>query len=394
MESVKRLVLSKDETKVMCFHMNDTKALRLFVSKTQKYSIGDIVIGRVQTVKKDLKASFVELDKDTIGFLPDDEINPMCLLNRSFDGKLKQGDEICVMISKEPVKTKPCSLSMNLNIQGLYSVIHNENETVSVSNKLSTTERSLLKDYFERALKGRRFGTILRTNALNVDKALIQEEIINNISILENIISIMKCRTVYSKIYTAAPVYINEIRSLRSDEYSEIITDDSELYERLISYFPNERFKIKLYENEDLSLKALFNLDRAIEDATDRKVFLKSGGYIIIDPTEALTVIDVNSGKIKKGNKSEAIHTTNLEACKEIARQLILRNISGMIIIDFINYDSKDKALLDELIKELKSYIKTDIIKTNFIDVTALGLVEITRQKKYASIYEMINWSG
>lgn len=390
MESVKRLILTKDESKVMCYHLDNNQAIRLLIDKTKQYNLGDIVIARVQTVKTDLKASFVELDKDTIGFLPDDEINPMCLLNRSFDGRLKQGDEICVMIAKEPVKTKPYSVTMNLNIQGLYSVIHNENETVSVSNKLSTAERSDLKGYFERALNNKRFGTIIRTNAVNVDRSIIQDEILNNIYILDNVLNIMKCRTVYSKIYQAAPSYINEIRSFRSVEYSEIVTDDCNIYESLKSYFPNDISKIRLYDDENLSLKALYSLDKALLEATERKVYLKSGGYLIIDPTEALTVIDVNSGKIKKNSKSESIHITNLEAAREISRQLILRNISGMIIIDFINYDSKDKELEDILIKEFKSILKTDTIKTNFIDITALGLVELTRQKKYASIYEMI----
>ncbi len=390
MKSENKLILTSNSTNTICFHMNANEALRLFVSKSQKFSLGDIIIGRVQTVKKDLKASFVELDKDTIAFLPDDEINPKCLLNRSFDGKLKQGDEICVMISKEPVKTKPFSVSMNLNIQGLYSVIHNENETVSISNKLSTIERSDLKGYFERALNNRKYGTIIRTNAINADKKVIQEEILSNMAILDNVVSIMKTRTLYSKIYTAPPSYINEIRSLREDDYSEIITDSIDTYERLLSYFPNDKFRIRLYEDKELSMSALYNLERAIKDATEKKVFLKSGGYLIIEPTEALTVIDVNSGKIKKNNKTESIHITNLEAAKEISRQLILRNLSGMIIVDFINYENKDIELRESLIKVFKTYLKEDIIKTNFIDITGLGLIEITRQKKYASIYEML----
>lgn len=385
----KRLIVIKEGTNIMCYHMNGNQVVRLFISKALPYSVGDIVIARVQNVKPDLKASFVELDKNTIGFLPDDEINPSCLINRSFDGRLKQGDEICVMVSKEPVKTKPCSVTMKLNIQGQYSVIHNENQNVTVSSKLNTIVRSELKDYFERALSNQPYGTIIRTNAEKADKNIIKEEILNNIKIMDNILKIMNTRKLYSKIYSAPPSFINEIRSIRREDYFEIVSDDYDIIEYLKEFFPNEKDIIRYYDDNNLSVKALYNLERALTDATESKIYLKSGGYLVIEPTEALTVIDVNSGKINKSSKSETIHIVNMEAAREIARQLILRNISGIIVIDFINYDNNDKEKEEELIKEFKALIKKDIIKTNFIDITGLGLVELTRQKKYASIYEM-----
>lgn len=391
MKDNSRIIVTKNENKIICYQIEENNAVRLFITQNLAYSIGDIIIARVQTVKPDLNASFVELDKDTIAFLPHDEINPKCLLNRSFDGRLKQGDEICVMVSKEPVKTKPWTVSMNLNIQGQYSIIHNEDNNVSVSTKLSKPEREEFKQFFSSYLKETNFGMIIRTNASKADKNIVVKEIDNNLLVLNNVCKIMNSRTVYSKIYQAAPSYIDVIRGINSDEYAELVTDDEDIFSILNTYFPENKDSIRLYDNSSLSISALYNLKRAFDDATKEKIQLKSGGYIIIEPTEALTVIDVNSGKAQNKTKISSIHNVNLEAAKEIARQLKLRNISGIIIIDFINYDKKDSEKENELIDELKKLIKSDNIKTSFIDITNLGLVELTRQKKYASIYEMMN---
>lgn len=391
MKDNSRIIVTKNENKIICYQIEENNAVRLFITQNLAYSIGDIIIARVQTVKPDLNASFVELDKDTIAFLPHDEINPKCLLNRSFDGRLKQGDEICVMVSKEPVKTKPWTVSMNLNIQGQYSIIHNEDNNVSVSTKLSKPEREEFKQFFSSYLKDTNFGMIIRTNASKADKNIVVKEIDNNLLVLNNVCKIMNSRTVYSKIYQAAPSYIDVIRGINSDEYAELVTDDEDIFSILNTYFPENKDSIRLYDNSSLSISALYNLKRAFDDATKEKIQLKSGGYIIIEPAEALTVIDVNSGKTQNKTKISSIHNVNLEAAKEIARQLKLRNISGIIIIDFINYDKKDSEKENELIDELKKLIKSDNIKTSFIDITNLGLVELTRQKKYASIYEMMN---
>lgn len=388
MSANSKIIVTRYSEKIYCYHVLNDVPTRLFISKESKYKIGDIIVGRVQTVKKDLKASFIELDKDTIGFLPDSDINPEGLLNRSYDGRLKQGDLIAVQIKKEPIKTKPFSLSMNLNIVGSYSIIHNENSLISVSNKLDTKTKTEFKNLIESKLESISYGIIVRTNADLNKKEDVLQEVINNKAILSNIINIMRSRTCYSILYKANDAYINEINMINKDEYDEIITDDTEIYSALQNIRLNK--SVRLYQDDKLSLKSLYSLDKVISDATNKKINLKSGGYLVIEPTEALTVIDVNSGKASFKNKALNIHSTNLEAASEIANQIKLRNISGIIIVDFINYNKSDKQLENELLDYLKKTVSKDSVKTNIIGFTSLGLVEITREKKYASIYEMM----
>lgn len=375
-----KLILTGYKDFNAAFLFKDGDIDELVLSKETAFNVGDIFVGRVSTVKNDLKACFVEFFEGVNGYLPFEDIYPECLLNREYDGRLIQGDLVCVEVVKEPLKTKGATLSMRLTITGSFSVVTLDDPGIHISSKLNKEFKKEADDYF----KGKSFGLgfILRTNAAEVSFDETEFEISKNAEILRNITSVMKFRSAFTCLYKADSSYIQRIRSISTERYDEAITDDSSVYESL-----SDLKNLRVYNDASMPLKALFSFDKAFDLATDRKVDFKYGGYLIIEPTEALTVIDVNSGKFTKNvSKEEAIHKINLEAAKEIARQLRLRNISGIIIVDFINESSPDG--LSELKSILAKELKKDTLKSRLVDFTPLGLAEITREKRYGSVYD------
>jgi ribonuclease G len=193
------------------------------------------------------------------------------------------------------------------------------------------------------------------------------------------------------------PAYLTSILGSRSDKLTEIVTDDPTLYEEIHDFLMEEMqgdiAKLRLYEDRQLPLKALYRLDKGLTDALSSKVWLKSGAYLVIEPTEALTVIDVNTGKYTGGkDKQETIRKINQEAAREIVRQLRLRNLSGIILVDFVdmNREEDEKELL-ELMKEL---LKADPLKAAAVDMTGLGLMELTRKKQKKTLAEQAKECG
>mgnify|MGYP000508954607 CR=1 FL=1 len=182
----------------------------------------------------------------------------------------------------------------------------------------------------------------------------------------------------------ARPAYLSSVLGSRSNFLKEILTDDKKIYEELSVFLqeemPEDCNKLRFYEDRSYPRKAAWRLEKGMDEALSTKVWMKSGAYLIIEPTEALTVIDVNTGKCVTGkNKQETIRKINLEAAREIAREIRLRNLSGIIVVDFINMDAAENRKL--LMEEFASWLKRDPIKTTLVDMTALELVEVTRKK-------------
>ena len=201
-------------------------------------------------------------------------------------------------------------------------------------------------------------------------------------------------RTCYSCLYRPESGYLTEIRDTPQEQYEEILTDDPALYEEIRAFLerscPQAFSALRLYQDSAVSLRNLYGLPAKIREACGKRVWLKSGGYLVIEPTEALTVIDVNSGKYtgKKGTR-DTFRLINREAALEIARQLRLRNLSGIILVDFISMEKKEDE--KELLQLLSAELKKDPVKTAVVDMTPLGLVEITRKKVRRSIYEQLS---
>ena len=193
------------------------------------------------------------------------------------------------------------------------------------------------------------------------------------------------------------PSYLTSILGTRSENLKEILTDDLELYEQIREFLteemPKDVEKLRLYEDCHFPLKALYRLEKGLSDALSARVWLKSGAYLVIEPTEALTVIDVNTGKYTGGkDKQAAVLKINREAAKEIARQLRLRNLSGIILVDFIDMDQAEEK--EELLALMRELLKKDPMKAAAVDLTELGLMELTRKKQKKTLMEQAKECG
>ena len=233
-----------------------------------------------------------------------------------------------------------------------------------------------------------KFGIVIRTNAENAKEDEIKKELNELLSEWEHIKEIAMMRKCYTLLKSEDALYIKMIKNLYANETDEIITDNKEIYYELKDKF-NGKYNIRLYDDTLLPLYKLYSIEKVVEEVCSKKVWLKSGAYLVIEPTEAMTVIDVNTGKCIKGKRlSDTIYNVNIEAAKEIAYQMRLRNMSGIIMVDFINMENKEYQ--DKLIEYLKKIVLKDRIRTNVVDITKLNIVEITRKKVERPVYEQI----
>ncbi|MGN0481983.1 MAG: ribonuclease E/G [Lachnospiraceae bacterium] len=360
---------------------------------TQEESLlGNIYIGKVKNIVENLNAAFIQISKDQICYYSLDECHHPIYVHKSKKKKLAVGDELLVQVVKEAVKTKDPVVTTNLTFSGNYVILSTENTTIGVSNKLNAAEKKRLKELFA-PLKSEEYGFIVRTNARHASEEELSAEAAYLIEEYKNLTQTAVHQTCFSCIRHTEPQYLQQIRSAYSDTLKQIQTDDAEIYETIRAYLekenPNLLPKLIFYEDSMLSLSALKNIRGNLESALKERVWLKSGANLVIQPTEALTVIDVNSGKnIVKKNPQENFKRINLEAAKEIAHQLRLRNISGICIVDFIDLEGKDAQ--QELIHFLIQELKKDPVPTTFVEMTKLGLVEITRKKVRKSLYEQL----
>lgn len=356
--------------------------------------LNNIYVARVSHVVKNVNAAFVEIEKGKKCFLPLSDVkNPIYVKRLSGNQLLSQGDELLVQVIREAVKTKEPQVTTNISIPGVYCVATSEDKRIGVSGKLDEGTRSRLRDLAQRVYD-ERMGIIIRTNAADVSEEILKEEIRNLQQQLLDIISYAPYRTLYSKLYDAQPEYIKILQDQPMDMLEEVVTDDPIIYaelERFGKFYPAISLtqKLRFYADTQLELHKLYSLEVQLERAIQKKIWLKSGANLVIEPTEAMTVIDVNTSKnIKKKTSEDQYLLVNLEAAHEIARQLRLRNISGIIMIDFIDMVSdKHKELL---LSEMRKLVRSDSVKTSVIDLTKLGLMEITRQKVRRPLLEQL----
>ena len=302
------------------------------------------------------------------------------------------GDELVVQISKEAVKTKAPTVTGNISFTGRYAVLTHGNTRIGVSSKIPKKVREEYKERL-RQFQNDRFGIIVRTNAKDAPFQDVLDEISRLKAEYEKIMSAAPTRVCFSCLRSAPPSYISDLKNVYMEGMEEIIVGDPELYTRIQAFFaaeiPEKEGLLRLYDDSAFPLGKLYSTQTAIEKALREKVWLRNGGYLVIQPTEALTVIDVNSGKSAgKGKNEEGILKINLEAAREAARQIRLRNLSGIIIIDFINLESEENVGL--LLKEFRMRLAGDPIQTTLVDITPLNLVEVTRKKVHRPLYEQI----
>lgn len=356
--------------------------------------LGNIYIGKVKNIVKNINAAFVEIAGGTMCYLSLGEVKNPIFTNHKKNNNLVVGDELIVQIEKEGIKSKAPVVTTNINFTGKYVVLIHGKANLGISSKITAEkERLRIKDRME-LYKNEQYGFIVRTNAMHAPDDIINAEVSMLIKDYEDLIQYGIHKSVFSLLRQNIPGFISDIKDGYGNLIDEIITDDKGIFDIIKEYlskFQSEDLtKLHYYEDKLISLANLYSMRTKLESALKEKVWLKSGGTIIIQPTEALTVIDVNTGKAIAGKKNsqETFYKVNKEAAIEIAKQIRLRNLSGIIIIDFISMDNKEYK--DNLVKELDYLLRKDPIKTTVVDMTALDLVEITRKKVRKPLLEQM----
>ena len=393
----RKILIEKTEGQIRTFFLENDEIVEIHCAPADEESagrhlLGNIYVGKVKNIVPNIGAAFVEIESGVNCYYDMKDAEHAVFTHKIGKKPLCIGDELVVQISKEAVKTKAPTVTGNISFTGRYAVLTHGNTRIGVSSKIPKKVREEYKERL-RQFQNDRFGIIVRTNAKDAPFQDVLDEISRLKAEYEKIMSAAPTRVCFSCLRSAPPSYISDLKNVYMEGMEEIIVGDPELYTRIQAFFaaeiPEQEGLLRLYDDSAFPLGKLYSTQTAIEKALREKVWLRNGGYLVIQPTEALTVIDVNSGKSAgKGKNEEGILKINLEAAREAARQIRLRNLSGIIIIDFINLESEENVGL--LLKEFRMRLAGDPIQTTLVDITPLNLVEVTRKKVHRPLYEQI----
>ena len=389
---MKQFVFTEWNKKKLGILFEDGKAMEIRCYEADSI-LGNVYRARVSNLSPNINAAFVDIKKGESCYLSMDDYH---------GEKLKVGDLVTVQVVRDKIKTKRYAVTTDISLQGDYAVT-TLFAPVGVSSKITDSARKKeLKTLMQNLLiaeqdaqfylaegnvaeieriKKLTLGGIIRTQAEHAEDAAITREIEGQARLLYSIMKKSEYATQYTCLYHTEVEYIKDIRRMHALQDVEIVTDIPEVTEAIS--------EIPLYTDE-YTLTLRYSLASLLEKTLSKRAYLKSGAYLVIEPTEAMTVIDVNSGKSIKGkNAEEQFLKINIEAAKEIARQLRLRNISGIVMIDFIKMEEESHN--HELMKNLAEYVRTDPVRTTVVDMTKLGLVELTRQKGKRALHEVFS---
>src|SRR6478736_6093396 len=379
------------------------KVAELYVERRGRRSIvGNIYKGKVDNVLPGMEAAFVDIGLERNGFLHVDEI----VLpggeqapkrgrgsGRRINELIKPGQEIIVQVVKDPLKSKGARLSMNVSIAGRYLVYAPQGSGVGVSRRLTESERDRLRKMVDRTYKGPG-GLIVRTAAHGAKKA----DFVREIGYLHKLNDVLERRAEKVEapdlIFQEADLPVRVLRDVFLSDFETAIIDSTKQFERVTNFFQRTAPELVGGVEQYKGKKPLFEkwkIDEEIESTLNRRVDLPSGGYLVIDYAEALTVIDVNSGSFTgrgKGGLEETITKVNTEAAEEAVRQLRLRDIGGIIVIDFI--DMARASNRDKVLKVMRKALDADKSKSYVVEVSPLGLVEMTRQNVTDGVREIL----
>ncbi len=388
---------------------------------TEKGLMGNIYRGRVVRVLPGMQAAFIDIGLERTGFLYVDDViipeprpaKPSPLKTNqdntlhsevSIDEKdqtsqglhiealLTEEQEILVQISKEPIGTKGARLTCQITLPGRNLVLVPQTDYIGISRKIEDEDvRNALKSMVEE-LRPQNKGFIVRTVAEHATREDIEADMEFLMILWDEIRERAAGGTVPSLIHEDLDITLRSVRDLFTSDVDYLVIDNQDTYEKLVqfanTFAPQLKNKISLYRGE-LPLFEAYGVDVEIGKAIEKKVWLRSGGYIIVENTEALTVIDVNTGRfVGKNDLNETIFKTNMEAAKEIAYQLRLRNIGGIIIIDFI--DMENESHRDELYSYFKENLKKDKSRINILKLSEFGLVQMTRKRNSENLNQMM----
>jgi ribonuclease G len=394
--------------------------VEFYVEKcSEKGFMGNIYKGKVVRVLPGMQAAFVEIGLERTAFLyvgdvydhlvefesmmtGGDDDDALQVRNQqyfsymhlpfSIEDLLHEGQEILVQVTREPIGTKGARVSSHISLPGRNIVLLPTVDQIGISRKIiQEIERKRLKEIIEE-IKPKSMGMIARTASEGITQDELKKEADFLVYLWEGIQKKAAKSANPSLIYEELDITLRTVRDLFKGGVETVVLDSRDEYERVITFIENFPFhfrpKIELYEG-NVPIFEAYGIEEELSRALESKVWLKSGGYIVIESTEALTTIDVNTGKfVGKRHLEETILKTNLQAAKEVAYQLRLRNIGGLIIIDFI--DMENESSREEVFNTLKEALKSDRMQTSILKMSELGLIQMTRKRNRDNLQSVL----
>ncbi|MGN0341538.1 MAG: ribonuclease E/G [Roseburia sp.] len=371
---------------------NGPRDLELFpIEQKDTENVGTIFAGKIKNIAAQMNAVFVEIAPGCTCYLDMEHLQEAWFIKRARAGQLTQGDELVVQIKKEPIKTKFAIVSTKIELPGQYMVLTNEQRSTGYSAKLSREQKERLQQL--EVPESNDCSLIYRTNAATATEDEIRQEYRQLYKTYAQLKQNYSFRTCHSILYRPKPFYCRMLDSIPRDSLEAVVTDEPQIYREISELYEVDSYvreNLVLEENDAYSLSLSYGLPKLLERTLNERVWMKSGAYLLIQQTEAMTVIDVNSGKkeAKKKQAEDYFLKINLEAAEEIAKQLRLRNISGICMVDFINLKSREQQEI--LQKHLTELLRQDPVGAQFVDFTKLGIAEITRKKLRKSLSQQV----
>lgn len=390
-----QIIITNYKNSILSCMTDGKRILQMNVDPVEgQHIFGNVYVGKVKNIVKNINAAFVEIADGTMCYLSLDKYLTPIFVKHGNSEEIHVGDELLVQVSRESLKSKAPTVTTGITLTGRYLVLTGQDPTAAVSKKIEeTSKRKKLKKLAD-SLCTEQYGFILRTNAAEVEEEVLRSEAETLAEVYMKILEKGRYSVCFSCIYENIPAFLATLRDSYEGLVESFVTDDEKLLQRIQTYLsnyqPEDLHKLVFHNDESISLDAKFNIKAGIETCLREKIWLKSGASIIIQPTEALTVIDVNTEKAIKGKHSiqEQFYKVNMEAAEEIAYQLRLRNVTGIIMIDFIDMDDMNHR--KSLMQALEEFVKPDPVKTTVVDMTALNLVELTRKKTRKPVLEQL----
>ena len=388
----RELLISVDVGEQRVAILEDDRVAEVYLERPERRSIaGNIYLGTVDNVLPGMEAAFVEIGLEKNGFLYVDEIVVPELEGKRHGKKITdliaRGQQIMVQAVKDPMKTKGARLTTEISLPGRFLVFVPQGEGLGVSRRLDDGERNRLKDIIKN-LDAKEGGIIVRTAAEGASAEDIERDLVFLQRLWKNIQAKAKTSKAPALVYQEAELPLRIVRDLFAGDFESALIDHERTYKRIVGYLkktsPHMLERVQHYK-EKTPLFEGTGVDAEIRSTLNRRVDLPSGGYLVFDYAEAFTVIDVNTGRFvgsrsknSTGRLEDTITKNNLEAVKEVVRQLRLRDIGGIIVIDFIDMaNPKNRATVEEA---LRTELERDRTKTYVVEISPLGLVEMTRQ--------------
>lgn len=395
-----------NETRVCVFE--DNTLSEVYIERSSEPQIvGNIYKGRIGKVVPGMQAAFVDVGLDRSGFISVEDVYEESLIEYFLEENenvperkekqliqdiLNEDQEVIVQVIKEPVNSKGPKLSSYIGIPGKYTVLLGTIDMTGISRKIEDSEERERLTNILKTNKPENIGFIARTASTGIRESEIKEDMKNLINIWKEIKYKSEHYSSPCLLYKEPKLYLRAVRDFITNNVEEILIDSKEIYDEISQYIsiyqPEKKSLLKLYR-EKKPLFSKYKIEEELSKLYNRKVWLKSGAHLIIEEAEGLTVIDVNTGKfISNKGHEETIYKINLEAAREAARQIRLRNLVGIIVIDFI--DMKNQELKDQIYENFGNYLKHDKARSVIYPMSAFGVIQLTRQRVRESILKSL----